>query len=1151
MFSASSAIIRCDVSMMMYFLNSSVSLVIYMLVITSSRDIQKLNSSNTIDLQEHFLKVSRVVFLILLPLIMLPNVYTIIFEPQLYSDNYMTLIFVLIIPQHLMINLFIAIMPFKLSIRCIGFLSALMVFSKQMMKLSNNGSSSIVHASLIMYVLAIMIILLVERTVQQYLELSVRQEKETITISHACVKLSLSSMPVAPLAQLLKKETPRATLCRGVFIIYLNIILPNKRRHTRPHGPTFTDAQAIRTRISTLNKLFVLLDEHCHTLGLTKIKTTGTAYLATSSLEGASSRRDLDSAVSFSLGAQHLAQAMGAMVSGAVTRGDIITGCIGRHVSVTFDILGEVVNSAARISASFPFGVHLQADCMGSAGLLADDTVGGSRYFKTSRTHRLNPAGTGELNTLEVVAKPATLERMRLTLIQCFRPHTLGRRDRSTLVTHGDASSRRLLGLVDAIQMRDASHHSLGRRSTNSSSGTRRCSSVEEVESRLIDKVIESARMVFSSTIDTQTEAEPSHVGMSASHPQLSTARSSARSAVLTSSGRTGSGRLALAALPRGSVDAARDQVWESASKTIWDVLTQFYDLFLTLTDWIQFTRQLGGDLSAKFGDDIWSTRIRQWKQTAIIVLLMILMFWIENAVSSDDKVVSAILFNSGLILSSIILFWNIYFLLTLGVTKPHSHLPTILTWLATFTNTAILSLFISLVFRVRSPPLIATFTFIALVLPLLNAFPHSCYLPAIPYLQVTSTLCFLIYLVFISIQVSLAAALVQMFAICAVSLFALHCIVSIMAAFYTAQDHHVGVKASIAIISKTLPQQAVLSALDMLKTTGTPILSGPSLTQYSRPRAHTHGVLAGEVTPLAGSDEDLYSEDSLGLQCTIEEQDPVDTEEQWKIATPQHSPISSSQDSGMYNQVERVAGLLGGMKVPKRRWGSCVLDHSPRKDVEHIRSLISKALPALGASGSILPLTRPLTHYKRAVVLEVDITSFTAFTRVTSPERLFSFLSTLFSAFDHQVSRFSPGIVKVKTIGDAYLVFAPLDDDPARALLVLENVCRVSQLFLAEMERVIRMLGLEDHSLGLRCGMALGPSYTVLVGGQGVVFDLYGPPSRLAIDLEGLSDAGEVLVSLHVHRMLLDSTDFRTVTRTVEVKQEKVRVYSLRRGNT
>ena len=152
--------------------------------------------------------------------------------------------------------------------------------------------------------------------------------------------------------------------------------------------------------------------------------------------------------------------------------------------------------------------------------------------------------------------------------------------------------------------------------------------------------------------------------------------------------------------------------------------------------------------------------------------------------------------------------------------------------------------------------------------------------------------------------------------------------------------------------------------------------------------------------------------------------------------------------------------------------------------------------------------------------VMFADIVNFTRVAEGLTPQQVFTMLNKIFSSFDELAESY--GLEKIKTIGDAYMVAAGLNDarsDCAEALadMALEMCALLHDDF-----------SINDMRLELRIGIGTGPVVAGVVGKKKFIYDLWGDTVNIASRVTSEGVPGMVQVDERSYRRLRDRFDFR-----------------------
>jgi class 3 adenylate cyclase len=179
--------------------------------------------------------------------------------------------------------------------------------------------------------------------------------------------------------------------------------------------------------------------------------------------------------------------------------------------------------------------------------------------------------------------------------------------------------------------------------------------------------------------------------------------------------------------------------------------------------------------------------------------------------------------------------------------------------------------------------------------------------------------------------------------------------------------------------------------------------------------------------------------------------------------------------------------------------------------DAERTRSrdLLLNVLPASIVARLDAGETLIADRHEHVAVVMSDFVSFTEIAGRLSPAELVSELNSLFSAFDAACE--SNGVEKIKTIGDAYMAAAGLDDTD------IEPCAAAAALALDMLEAV----GATRGDWRIRIGLHVGPLVAGVIGSRKFAYDLWGDCVNVASRLEQTSQPGRIQVSEPVARAL------------------------------
>jgi class 3 adenylate cyclase len=178
--------------------------------------------------------------------------------------------------------------------------------------------------------------------------------------------------------------------------------------------------------------------------------------------------------------------------------------------------------------------------------------------------------------------------------------------------------------------------------------------------------------------------------------------------------------------------------------------------------------------------------------------------------------------------------------------------------------------------------------------------------------------------------------------------------------------------------------------------------------------------------------------------------------------------------------------------------------DYVERMQAEKKRAddLLATLLPTqiarlLKAGNKLAPI-----RYDDVAVLFSDVVGFTAYSEIHPPETVFAQLEVLIQNFEDAAS--AHGMMKIKTIGDAFMATANLLedlDDPVHSAVG----CAFDMVVAAARH---------DANWQVRIGIDHGPVVAGIIGRTNLHFDVWGDTVNTASRIEGVGAPGTVNVS-------------------------------------
>jgi class 3 adenylate cyclase len=151
------------------------------------------------------------------------------------------------------------------------------------------------------------------------------------------------------------------------------------------------------------------------------------------------------------------------------------------------------------------------------------------------------------------------------------------------------------------------------------------------------------------------------------------------------------------------------------------------------------------------------------------------------------------------------------------------------------------------------------------------------------------------------------------------------------------------------------------------------------------------------------------------------------------------------------------------------------------------------------------------------ATLMFVDIQKFSDYAATLTPQATMANLSRIFQGYDSHIKAY-PLVMKMKLVGDVYMVAAGLFNPEAEASAHAEQMCRFGHDCLAVIEDTNSAL---DISLAIRVGInSGGPLVAGVLGTDKPLFDILGDTINVAARLQSTDVAGNVQVSESTYKL-------------------------------
>ncbi len=178
------------------------------------------------------------------------------------------------------------------------------------------------------------------------------------------------------------------------------------------------------------------------------------------------------------------------------------------------------------------------------------------------------------------------------------------------------------------------------------------------------------------------------------------------------------------------------------------------------------------------------------------------------------------------------------------------------------------------------------------------------------------------------------------------------------------------------------------------------------------------------------------------------------------------------------------------------------------------LATLLPTQIVRLLKAGNRLPPMR----YDEVAVLFGDVVGFTTYCENHEPEMVFTQLESLIEDFEALVA--AHGMMKVKTIGDAFMATANLLED-------LDDPLHAAIRCAFEM---VAAAGKRGSNWQVRIGIDHGPVVAGIIGRTNLQFDVWGDTVNTASRIEGIGAPGTVNVSGRAWQYLRDRAQGRSL---------------------
>jgi len=151
-----------------------------------------------------------------------------------------------------------------------------------------------------------------------------------------------------------------------------------------------------------------------------------------------------------------------------------------------------------------------------------------------------------------------------------------------------------------------------------------------------------------------------------------------------------------------------------------------------------------------------------------------------------------------------------------------------------------------------------------------------------------------------------------------------------------------------------------------------------------------------------------------------------------------------------------------------------------------------------------------------QATVMFTDFVDFTKVAETLTPTQLINELDYCYRKFDAIMTKYT--IEKIKTIGDAYMAVAGLDNDNQSHIRIVNAAIEIIDAMIAH-QHDCEKLG--KPFFKIRIGLHTGPLVAGVVGGKKFSYDVYGDTVNIAARMESSSEEGKINISTTTYNLV------------------------------
>ncbi|MBK6760833.1 MAG: tetratricopeptide repeat protein [Ignavibacteria bacterium] len=172
------------------------------------------------------------------------------------------------------------------------------------------------------------------------------------------------------------------------------------------------------------------------------------------------------------------------------------------------------------------------------------------------------------------------------------------------------------------------------------------------------------------------------------------------------------------------------------------------------------------------------------------------------------------------------------------------------------------------------------------------------------------------------------------------------------------------------------------------------------------------------------------------------------------------------------------------------------------RRTAQRERDLLHSVMPGTVAERILSGERRIADVHTDVAILFADLVGFTTISENMEPKEVLDFIERIFTQFDTIIEHH--GLVRIKTIGDAYMAVANLPD------MVSQPAHRAAHCAMDMMKAITD----GTYGVRVRIGMHIGTVVAGVIGATRPMYDIWGDAVNIAARMEQHSEPGRIHIS-------------------------------------